>query len=105
MPPLLPRAMCGNGCATSLISDVYIEEGARMLVASRCWVSDHAAIASKSQDTKAAALDEARRNYEMASRNCISTNFDGLLRGGHHSARRYGWNARVSWTRVWWARL
>ena len=29
-----------------------------MLAVSRCWVSDHAAIASKSQDTKAAALDE-----------------------------------------------
>jgi hypothetical protein len=52
-----------------------------MLVLSRRWVSDHAAIASKSQDAKAAALDEVRRNYEMASRNCISTNFDGLLRG------------------------
>jgi hypothetical protein len=30
-------------------------------------VSDHAAIVSKSHDTKAAALDEARRNYEMVS--------------------------------------
>ena len=57
-----------RACA-SLISDVYIQERARMLVVSRCWVSDHAAIASKSQDTKAAALDEARRNYEKASRN------------------------------------
>jgi hypothetical protein len=27
------------------------------------------------------------------SRNCISTNYDGPLRGGHRSARRYGWNA------------
>jgi len=32
-----------------------------MLPVSRCWVSDHAAIASKSQDTKAAALDEVGR--------------------------------------------
>src|SRR6516225_8151523 len=103
--------MCGNEHARPLISDVYIQEGARMLVVSRCWVSDRAAIASKSQDTKAAALDEARRNYEKSSRNCISTNFDGLLRCGHHSARRYGWNAthvwraRLSSTRVWWTRV
>jgi hypothetical protein len=46
-----------RACA-SLISDVYIQEGTRMLAVSRCWVSDHAAIASKSEDTKAAALDE-----------------------------------------------
>ena len=71
-----------NGHARSyLISDVYIQGGARMLVVSRCWVSDHAAIASKPLVTKAAALDEARRNYEVPSRNCISTNFDALLRG------------------------
>jgi hypothetical protein len=41
-----------------------------MLAVSRCWVSDHAAIASKSQDTKAAALDEvggagARPDYPI----------------------------------------
>ena len=41
-----------------------------MLAVSRCWVSDHAAIASKSQDTKAAALDEvgvagARLNHPI----------------------------------------
>jgi hypothetical protein len=41
-----------------LISDVYIQEGTRMLAVSRCRVSDHAAIASKSKDTKAAALAE-----------------------------------------------
>ena len=61
--PLRRWAMCGNEHARPLISDVYIQEGARMLVVSRCWVSDHAAIASKSKDTEAATLDEARRNY------------------------------------------
>jgi hypothetical protein len=35
------------------------------------------------------ALDEGA-DYERAFRNCISTNFDGLLRSGFHSARRYG---------------
>ena len=49
-----------RACA-SLISDVYIQEVTRMLPVSRCWVSDHAAIASKSQDTKAAPLDEVGR--------------------------------------------
>ena len=33
-------------CA-SLISDVYIQEGTRMLAVSRCWVSNHVTIASK----------------------------------------------------------
>jgi hypothetical protein len=56
-------AQDGFGHCASLISDVYLQEGARMLVVSRCWVSDHAAIASKSKDTEAATLDEARRNY------------------------------------------
>src|SRR6516165_8865440 len=76
-----------------------------------------------------AALDEGT-NYEMASRNCVSTNFAALLRSRQHSARRYGWNAarvrctdvwrtrvwrtrvtrltRLSWlwwTRVWWTRV
>ena len=82
----------------SLIDDVYIQEGARMLVVSLCQVSDHAAIASKSRDSEVAAfLMEARRNYEMASRNSISTNFDGQLRGGPRSARRYGGNAARVW--------
>src|SRR6516164_5913868 len=71
----------------------FTSKRVRMLVVARCWVSGHAAIASKSKDTEAATLDEARRNYEKSSRNCISTNFDGLLRCGHYSARRYGWNA------------
>jgi hypothetical protein len=35
------------------------------------------------------ALDEGM-DYERAFRNCISTNFDGLLRSGLRSARRYG---------------
>jgi hypothetical protein len=35
------------------------------------------------------ALDEGT-NYERAFRNCISTDFDGLLRSGLRSARRYG---------------
>src|SRR6516225_8410386 len=57
-----------------------------------------------------AALDEGT-NYEMASRNCISTNFAPLLRSRQHSARRYGWNAARVWctdvwrTRVWWTRV
>jgi hypothetical protein len=44
-----------------------------MLAVSRCWASDHAAIASKSQDTKAAALDEvggaaARPDHRTSAR-------------------------------------
>jgi hypothetical protein len=35
------------------------------------------------------ALDEDA-DYERAFRNCISANFDGLLRSGLHSARRVG---------------
>ena len=35
------------------------------------------------------ALDEGT-DYERAFWNCISTNFDGLLRSGLHSARRNG---------------
>ena len=57
-----------------------------------------------------AALDKGT-NYEMASRNCISTNFGALLRSRQHPARRYGWNAARVWcthvwrTRVWWTRV
>ena len=57
-----------------------------------------------------AALDKGT-NYEMASRNCISTNFGALLRSRQHSARRYGCNAARVWcthlwrTRVWWTRV
>jgi hypothetical protein len=51
-------------------------------------------------------------DYERAFRNCISTNFDGLLRSRLHSAQRYRskaarvsarlWSTRVLWwTRVW----
>jgi hypothetical protein len=57
-----------------------------------------------------AALDEAT-NYEMASRNCISTNFVAFLRSRQHSTRRYGWNGARVWcthvwrTGVWWTRV
>ena len=55
-------------------------------------------------------------DYERAFRNCISTNFDGLLRSRLHSARRYRskaarvsarlWSTRVLWwTCVWCARV
>jgi hypothetical protein len=50
-----------RACA-SLISDVYIQGGARMLVVSRCWVGDHAHVPTINTSTiDGSAIDGSTR--------------------------------------------